>query len=76
MAEQWHERTIQDIASQFKIDLTVGLSEADAAQRLEEVGPNLLSQKKKHQHSLSSFSNSVVWSPGCFWVRSLFLFTE
>lgn len=60
MAEQWHEKTIQDIASQFKIDLTVGLSEAYATERLKEVGPNLLSQKKKHQHSLSSFSNLAI----------------
>ncbi len=64
MAEQWHEKTIQDIASQCKIDLTLGLSEADAAQRLEETGQNLLSQKKKTSALIiffQQFSSVVTW---------------
>lgn len=37
MVLQWHEKTLQDIVSQFKADLVLGLTEAEAVRRLKEV---------------------------------------
>lgn len=64
MAERWFEKTVEDIASQFKTDLVLGLTEAKAAQRLKEVGPNLLSQQKKTSPLvifLQQFGSVVTW---------------
>lgn len=64
MAELWFEKTVEDIASQFKTDLALGLTEAKAAQRLKEVGPNLLSQQKKTSPLiifLQQFGSVVTW---------------
>ncbi|WP_462095280.1 cation-transporting P-type ATPase, partial [Legionella pneumophila] len=47
MAEQWHEQAPADMVLLFQTDLSLGLSEKVAEQRLQEVGPNLLSQQKK-----------------------------
>src|SRR3990167_8973149 len=62
MAELWFEKTIEDIAFQFKTNLTLGLTEAKAAQRLKEVGHNLLSKQKKTSPLVIFFQqfNSVV----------------
>lgn len=46
MAEQWHEQAPADMVLLFQTDLSLGLSEKVAEQRLQEVGPNLLSQQK------------------------------
>ncbi|HAT9777355.1 TPA: HAD-IC family P-type ATPase [Legionella pneumophila subsp. pneumophila] len=64
MAELWFEKTVEDIASQFKTDLALGLTETQAAQRLKEVGPNLLSQQKKTSPLiifLQQFGSVVTW---------------
>ncbi|KTD53939.1 cation-translocating P-type ATPase [Legionella quateirensis] len=64
MAELWFEKTVEDIASQFKTDLALGLTETQAAQQLKEVGPNLLSQQKKTSPLiifLQQFGSVVTW---------------
>ncbi|HAT6818102.1 TPA: hypothetical protein JBF65_14145 [Legionella pneumophila] len=48
MAEQWHEQAPADMALLFETDLSLGLSEKEAEQRLKEVGLNLLSQTEKN----------------------------
>lgn len=61
MAEQWHEQAPADMVLLFQTDLSLGLSEKVAEQRLQEVGPNLLSQQKKHPLSSFFCSNLQVW---------------
>lgn len=64
MAELWFEKTVEDIASRFKTDLTLGLTEAKAAQRLKDVGLNLLSKQKKTSPLVifsQQFSSVVTW---------------
>ncbi|CCD08947.1 cation efflux transporter [Legionella pneumophila subsp. pneumophila] len=64
MAEQWHEKSPTEIASQFSIDLSLGLSEKEAKLRLKEVGPNLLSKQKRTSPFiifLQQFESVVVW---------------
>nr|WP_238552804.1 cation-translocating P-type ATPase [Legionella oakridgensis] len=63
-AERWYEKTIEDITSQFKTDLTLGLTEATAQRRLEEVGPNLLGKQKKSSALIiffQQFESVVIW---------------
>ncbi|HHD4623396.1 TPA: cation-translocating P-type ATPase [Legionella pneumophila] len=64
MVLQWHEKTLQDIVSQFKADLVLGLTEAEAVRRLKEVGPNLLDKQKRTSPLvifLQQFSNIIIW---------------
>lgn len=41
----WHTLTADDVMNQLNADTTTGLSERDAAHRLQERGPNRLSEK-------------------------------
>ncbi|HGF0844517.1 TPA: cation-translocating P-type ATPase, partial [Legionella pneumophila] len=64
MAEQWHEKSPTEIASQCNIDLSLGLSEKEAKLRLKEVGPNLLSKQKRTSPFiifLQQFESVVIW---------------
>ncbi|CZI74537.1 Calcium-transporting ATPase [Legionella pneumophila] len=64
MAEQWHEKAPADMVLLFQTDLSLGLSEKVAEQRLKEVGPNLLSQQKKTSPFvifLQQFASVVIW---------------
>ncbi|HCC3243554.1 TPA: cation-translocating P-type ATPase [Legionella pneumophila] len=64
MAEQWHEKSPTEIASQCSIDLSLGLSEKEAKLRLKEVGPNLLSKQKRTSPFiifLQQFESVVIW---------------
>ncbi|KGP62881.1 HAD family hydrolase [Legionella norrlandica] len=64
MAAQWHEKTLQDIASQLKTNLTLGLTEETARKRLEEVGLNLLHKQKKTSVLIiffQQFESLVTW---------------
>ncbi|HAT8858027.1 TPA: HAD-IC family P-type ATPase [Legionella pneumophila subsp. pneumophila] len=64
MAEQWHEKSPADMALLFETDLSLGLSEKEAQQRLKEVGLNLLSQQKKTSPFLiflQQFASVVTW---------------
>ncbi|HAT6977351.1 TPA: HAD-IC family P-type ATPase [Legionella pneumophila] len=64
MAKLWHEKTLQDIASQFKTDFALGLTETEAEQRLKKTGPNLLSKQKKASALIiffQQFSSVVTW---------------
>jgi P-type Ca2+ transporter type 2C len=58
----WHEKTPQELASYFNIDLTVGLTEMDAQRRLNEFGHNLLAKQKKSSPLIIFFRqlNSLV----------------
>lgn len=64
MAKLWHEKTLQNIASQFKTDFALGLTETEAEQRLKKTGPNLLSKQKKASALIiffQQFSSVVTW---------------
>ncbi|KTD21226.1 cation-translocating P-type ATPase [Legionella londiniensis] len=64
MAEQWHEKSLVEIASQFNIDLSLGLPEKEAKLRLKEVGPNLLGKQKRTSPLiifLQQFESVVIW---------------
>ncbi|MFO9572932.1 cation-translocating P-type ATPase [Legionella pneumophila serogroup 1] len=64
MVEQWHEKSPADTALLFKTDLSIGLSEKEAEQRLKDEGPNLLSQQKKTSLFvifLQQFESVVTW---------------
>lgn len=64
MAEQWHEKAPADMVLLFQTDLSLGLSEKVAEQRLKEVGPNLLSQQKRTSPFiifLQQFESVVIW---------------
>ncbi|HAU0830159.1 TPA: cation-translocating P-type ATPase [Legionella pneumophila] len=64
MAERWHERTPEEVASFFKSNFVLGLTESEAKKRLKEFGPNLLSQYKKTPSFiilLQQFESVVIW---------------
>lgn len=64
MAQTWHENSPQDIAADFKIDLSSGLSTAEALNRLKESGPNLLIKQKRLSILtifLQQLSSLVIW---------------
>jgi Ca2+-transporting ATPase len=43
----WHELSHEAAATQLKSDASLGLSEADAAARLQETGPNQMTARKR-----------------------------
>lgn len=64
MEEQWHDKSPVEIASRFNIDLSLGLPEQEAEQRLKEVGPNLLGKQKQTSPLiifLQQFESVIIW---------------
>ena len=45
-SDTWYSRTPEQVAAEFGVDPAVGLSSAEAASRLERVGPNRMAAKK------------------------------
>ena len=45
--EQWHVTGVKDILASLNTDEAQGLSSEEAGQRLAEIGPNALTEKKK-----------------------------
>jgi Ca2+-transporting ATPase len=45
--QKWYSMTPEAVAQQLKVDPAKGLSTADAQQRLQQYGPNVLTAKKK-----------------------------
>lgn len=46
MTPIWHTEMPQKIADDFKVDLSLGLTETEAQSRLKKYGPNLLTKQK------------------------------
>ncbi|HHY0177165.1 TPA: cation-translocating P-type ATPase [Legionella pneumophila] len=64
MKQIWHERTSQDIAAGFKMDLSQGLTQIEAERRLKELGPNLLVKQKKTSPLIifiRQLNSLVIW---------------
>ncbi|HGF1595705.1 TPA: cation-translocating P-type ATPase [Legionella pneumophila] len=64
MTQIWHERTSQDIAAGFKMDLSQGLTQIEAERRLMESGPNLLTKQKKTSPLIifiRQLNSLVIW---------------
>ncbi len=64
MKQIWHERTSQDIAAGFKMDLSQGLTQIEAERRLKESGPNLLTKQKKTSPLIifiRQLNSLVIW---------------
>ncbi|HHI9467119.1 TPA: cation-translocating P-type ATPase [Legionella anisa] len=64
MKQIWHERTPQDIAAGFKMDLSQGLTQIEAERRLKESGPNLLVKQKKTSPLIifiRQLNSLVIW---------------
>ncbi|OGT44229.1 MAG: HAD family hydrolase [Gammaproteobacteria bacterium RIFCSPHIGHO2_12_FULL_40_19] len=64
MTYSWHTGTPQDIAVRLKINLSRGLSERDAQDRLQESGFNVLTKQKKSSPFkifLQQLNNLVIW---------------
>lgn len=64
MKQIWHEKTSQDIAAGFKMDLSQGLTQIEAERRLMESGPNLLTKQKKTSPLIifiRQLNSLVIW---------------
>src|SRR4029450_9960995 len=62
--ESWHDQPIPILTAQFRTDVQQGLTPSEAAQRLQQCGPNAL----RHAKTISplallagQFSNLVIW---------------
>lgn len=62
--ERWHDRPLADLVRQFQTDVQQGLASPEAAQRLQQAGPNTLRQA----HTVSAlallagqFGSLVIW---------------
>lgn len=64
MVQQWFEKPLEDVTSYFKTDLTLGLTELDADQRLKKAGSNVLRQQKRTSPFViffKQFESVVIW---------------
>ncbi|KKS73468.1 MAG: P-type cation-transporting ATPase [Candidatus Gottesmanbacteria bacterium GW2011_GWC2_42_8] len=58
-----YKKSVEDIAREFKTNLTAGLNTTDAKRRLAENGPNLLPEKLKSPlilNFIGQFKNLLV----------------
>ena len=62
--ESWHDQPIPALTAQLRTDVQHGLTPAEAAQRLQQFGPNALRQAKTISPLAllaGQFSNLVIW---------------
>jgi len=62
--ESWHDQPIPALTAQLRTDVQHGLTPAEAAQRLQQFGPNALRQAKTISPLallVGQFSNLVIW---------------
>jgi P-type Ca2+ transporter type 2C len=60
----WHTRQAEDIELELKTNILTGLSEAAVRERLEEIGPNELEEKKGRSPFkifMSQFNDFMIW---------------
>lgn len=63
MIQVWHEKTPKDIAADFKVDISVGLTQTEAEHRLQS-GKNLLVKQKKTSPLIifiRQLNSLVIW---------------
>ena len=60
----WHTKQTKNIEHELKTNILTGLSEAEARERLEEIGPNELEEKKGRSPFkifVSQFNDFMIW---------------
>jgi Ca2+-transporting ATPase len=60
----WHTRQVTDIELELKTNISTGLSEAAVSERLNEIGPNELEEKKGRSPFkifMSQFNDFMIW---------------
>ena len=60
----WHIKTADEVKDILASDITSGISENDAAQRLSDIGPNELEEKKGRSPFkifISQFNDFMIW---------------
>ena len=63
--ESWHTRPIANLTAQFGTDVQQGLTCQEAAQRLQQGGPNELRKDQAVSRSTLLAGSSGAWSSGC-----------
>jgi Ca2+-transporting ATPase len=64
MTQIWHEKTPEAIAVDFKVDLSLGLTQSAAERQLKESGPNRLIKQKKTSPLIifiRQLNSLVIW---------------
>ena len=64
MPEKWHALSNDEVLNRLVTDMAKGLSQAEAERKLQEIGPNKLSEQEPPSAFilfLEQFNNFIVW---------------